>query len=156
MSKLYSSFPHGFELNDSRFYLQFSSFGKEEYPQGEVVGEYIILSFTKKQEQTLFLLPPRPLGTPSSRKEGSFEILPTFQLAQFQVLLTFVPSLFFFIIEKMVFIFHRMGSSFAVYSVISRKIVLKFSLTSCIFAFSYRESRNKTPISLVVHGREQV
>jgi len=56
----------------------------------------------------------------------------------------------------MVFIFHRMGSSFAVYSVISRKIVLKFSLTSCIFAFSYRESRNKTPISLVVHGREQV
>ena len=24
------------------------SFGKEEYPQGEVVGEYIILSFTKK------------------------------------------------------------------------------------------------------------
>ena len=30
MSKLYSSFPHGFELNDSRFYLPFSSFGKEE------------------------------------------------------------------------------------------------------------------------------
>ena len=24
----------------------FSSFGKEEYPQGEVVGEYAILSFT--------------------------------------------------------------------------------------------------------------
>ncbi len=30
MSKLYSSFPHGFKLNDSRFYLPFSSFGKEE------------------------------------------------------------------------------------------------------------------------------
>ena len=155
MSKLYSSFPHGFELNDSRFYLQFSSFGKEEYPQGEVVGEYIILSFTKKQEQTLFFLPPRSSTTPPSRRRR-FEIESTFQSVQVQVLLTFVPSLFFFIIEKMVFIFHRMGSSFAVYSVISRKIVLKFSLTSCIFAFSYRESRNKTPISLVVHGREQV
>ncbi len=30
MSKLYSSFPHGFKLNDSRFYLPFSSFPKEE------------------------------------------------------------------------------------------------------------------------------
>ena len=155
MSKLYSSFPHGFELNDSRFYLQFSSFGKEEYPQGEVVGEYIILSFTKKQEQTLFLLPPRSSTTPPSRRRR-FEIESTFQSVQVQVLLTFVPSLFFFIIEKMVFIFHRTGSSFAVYSVISHRIVLKFSLTSCILAFSYKESRNKTQISLVVHGREQV
>ena len=30
MSKLYISLPHCFDLNDSRVYLPFSSFGKEE------------------------------------------------------------------------------------------------------------------------------
>ncbi|KAB4456104.1 hypothetical protein GAN75_12355 [Bacteroides thetaiotaomicron] len=54
------------------------------------------------------------------------------------------------------FIFHRTGNPFAVYSVISRKIVLKFSLASYILAFSHRESRRKTPISLAAHGREQI
>ena len=48
MSKLYSSFPHGFELNDSRFYLQFSSFGKEEWSKTEVVGEIMFVPFLLK------------------------------------------------------------------------------------------------------------
>ena len=43
-----------------------------------MVGEYIILSFTKKREQTLFILPPRSATTPPSWRRR-MEILPTFQ-----------------------------------------------------------------------------
>ena len=38
----------------------------------------------------------------------------------------------------------------------SRKIVLMFSSAPYILAFSYKESRNRVPFSLALHGREQV
>lgn len=36
------------------------------------------------------------------------------------------------------------------------KIVLMFSSAPYILAFSYKESRNRVPFSLALHGREQV
>ena len=37
------SFSYCYELNDSRFYLPFSSFGKEEWSKTEVVGKTMFI-----------------------------------------------------------------------------------------------------------------
>ncbi|MSL31562.1 hypothetical protein GKE84_30595 [Escherichia coli] len=48
ISKLFHLPPDNWGVTKNSVVSQFSSFGKEEYPQGEVVGEYAILSFIVK------------------------------------------------------------------------------------------------------------
>lgn len=51
---------------------QFSSFGKEEYPQGEVVGEYAVHLFTANYRQPYFTYHPdfQPPFLPEGRGMG--------------------------------------------------------------------------------------
>ena len=51
---------------------QFSSFGKEEYPQGEVVGEYAVHLFTANYRQPYFTYHPgfQPPLLPEGRGIG--------------------------------------------------------------------------------------
>ena len=50
-------------------------------------------------------------------------------------------------------VFRRAGSSLVGYGKITCKIVLKFPLAPYIVDFPYKESWDKVPTLLVVHGR---